>query len=79
MGNVRTRNTVARSRNNFAVETQKCNVCAVAELHAIVNYTEILNVAHNNVSLVNLCHLQNCKLYATVFERIPIQTNLQSF
>ena len=31
---------------------------------------------HNNASMVNLFHLQQCKLYATVFEWIYIQTNL---
>jgi hypothetical protein len=71
---------MARSRNHFAVETQQCFLCVVVvvvELHVTAQCIKIL-MLYNNAFVVNLCYLQRCKLYMTVYEGTYIPTNLHS-
>jgi len=49
------------------------SVCIV-ELHAIVNYTQILSDAQQYF-MVNLCHWQKCILYIPDFEKNYIPTH----
>jgi hypothetical protein len=47
---------------------------SVTESHDTVNYTKH-SVLHKNVSILNLCHQEQCKLYVPVFKEIIFQTN----
>ena len=71
-------NIVARLHYHFAVEKQQCILCVVVivvESHVTVKYT----VLPSNTFMVNLCHLQQYKLYIPLFAKNSIPTNLYSF